>query len=142
MRSMRSSRACIAALFATLLLITVTAFASGGRDFAGFYKVSHTIIEGDQVHLTLNLQIHNNGDVDVSHAIITLRQNTGLDFVGAAKPVALLRVHDHVNLSQQFTVSRREYEKWHNGSEPGLSIIYRAKGKTWERPIQMSARDF
>jgi hypothetical protein len=142
MRSISFSRACITALFATLLLTTVTALAKDGRDFAGFYKVSHTKIQGNNVQLTLNLQIHNNGDVDVSHAIITLRQNTGFDFVGAAKPVALLRVHDHVDLSQQFTVSRREYEKWHNGSEPGLSIIYRAKGKTWERPIQMSARDF
>ena len=142
MRSMRFSRACIAALFATFLLTTVSAMAKDGRDFAGFYKVSNPKIQGDKGQLTLNLQVHNNGDTDVSHAIITLRQNTGLDFVGATRPLALLRVHDHVNLSQQFTLSRREYEKWRNGSEPGLSIIYRSNGKTWERPIQMSARDF
>jgi|HubBroStandDraft_2_1064218.scaffolds.fasta_scaffold00529_8 hypothetical protein len=142
MRSMRFSRACTAALFATLLLTTVTALAKDGRDFAGFYKVSHARIQGDQVHLTLNLQIHNNGDADATHAVITLRQNTGFDVVGSTRPIALVRLHDHVNVSQQFTVSRREYEKWHNGSQPGLSITYRANGKTWERPMQMAARDF
>jgi hypothetical protein len=139
---MRFSRACLAALFATLLLTTVTALAKDGRDFAGFYNVSHANIQGEQVHLTLNLRVQNNGDADVSHAVITLRQNTGFDVVGSSKPIALLRVHDVVNISQQFTVSRREYEKWDKGSQPGLSIIYRANGKTWERPIQVSAKVF
>jgi hypothetical protein len=146
MRSKRFSRLRIAALLATLLLITVTAVATAkegqGRDFAGFYSVGHPKMHGDLVQLTLHLQVHNNGRTDVTDAIVALRQNTGLDFVGATKPIALLRSHDHVNLSQQFTVSRREYEKWHNGSQPGLSIIYRAKGKTWERSIQVSPKDF
>jgi hypothetical protein len=138
---MRFLRACIAALFATLLLTTVTAFAKDGRDFAGFYNVSHAKIHGDQVQLTLNLQVHNNGDADVSHAVITLRQHTGLDLVGATKPLGPLRLHDHVNLSQQFTISRREYESWSQGAPPELSIIYRANGKTWERSIQVSPKD-
>ena len=137
MRSRRFSRACIAALFATLLLTTVTAFAKDGRDFAGFYNLAHTKIQGDHVRLTLNLQVHNNGDADVRNAVITLRQNTGLDLVGTTRPIAILRLHDHVNLSQQFTISRREYEIWRQGAGPDLAIIYRAKGKTWERSIQL-----
>lgn len=137
MQSMRFSRACITALFATLLLSTVTAFAKDGRDFAGFYNLAHTKIQGDHVQLTLNLQVHNNGDADVRNAIITLRQNAGLNLVGTTRPIALLRLHDHVNVTQRFTVSRREYETWRQGARPDLTIIYRAKGKTWERSIQL-----
>jgi hypothetical protein len=142
MRSMRFSRGCIAALFATLLLTTFTAFAKDGRDFAGFYNLGHAKIQGDQVRLTLNLQVHNNGDVDVHRAVVTLRERAGLDLAGSTKPIALLRLHDHVNLSQQFTISRREYQTWREGTPPTLSIIYRANGKTWERQIQLARRDF
>lgn len=141
MRSMRFSRACVAALLGMVVLTTVTAVAKDGRDFAGFYNLSQTKIHGDHVQVTLRLQVHNNGDADVSHAIITLRQNTGHDLVGTTKPISLLRLHDHVNLSQQFTVSRVEYESWRQGSQPELSIIYRAKGKTWERSIQVSPKN-
>jgi hypothetical protein len=141
MRSMHFSRACVAALFATLLLTTVNALAKDGRDFAGFYNLAHPKIQGDHVRLTLNLQVHNNGSADVRHAVITLRQNTGLDLAGTTKPVALLRLHGHVNLSQQFTVSRREYESWRQGNSPDMTIIYRANGKTWERSIQLAPKN-
>lgn len=143
MQSMRFSRACCAALFASLLLTTVTVLAKDGRDFAGFYKVTNPKIRGEQVQLTLNLQLYNNGETDVHRGVVTLRQNTGLELAGTTKPITLLRVHDHVNLSQQFTVSRREYESLRVGTPPTLSIIYRANGKTWERQIQVSpSRDF
>jgi hypothetical protein len=141
MQSLRFSRVCTVALLATLLLTTVSALANDGRDFAGFYNLRHTRIHGDQVQLTLNLQVHNNGKADVRHAVISLRQNTGLDLVGVTKPIVLLRSHDHVNLSQQFTVSRREYESWHQGSQPAVSIIYRAMGKSWERSIQLAPKN-
>jgi len=142
MRSMRFSRACVAALFATLLLTTITAFAKDGRDFAGFYSLSQPKMEGDHVRITLRLQVHNNGDADVKNAVVSLRQRTGFDLVGTTKPITLLRLHDHVNVSQEFTISRHEYENWREGIPPELSIIYRANGKTWERSIQVSPKDF
>jgi len=141
MRSMHFSRACVAALFAALLLTTVNALAKDGRDFAGFYNLAHTKIQGDHVRLTLNLQVHNNGSADVRQAVITLRQNTGLELAGTTKPVTLLRLHGHVNLSQQFTISRREYESWRQGNSPDMTIIYRANGKTWERSIQLAPKN-
>ncbi len=137
MRSMRFSRVCTAALLATLLLTTVSALAKDGRDFAGFFNVSNPKIQGDQVRLTLNLQVDNWSDADVRNAVIALRQHNGTDLVGTTKPVALLRLHDHVRLSQRFTVSRREYESWYHGSQPTAFIMYRERGKSWERYIQL-----
>lgn len=143
MRSMRFSRACIAALLATLLLTTVTALAKDTGDFYGYYKVSHTDVQEDQVKLTLSLQVHNGLAADARHAVIVLRQNTGLDLVGKTKPIAVLSHHSSVTLSQQFTIARREYEKWkQGGSQPDLSIAYHANGTTWERPIRMLPKDF
>jgi hypothetical protein len=139
--SKRFSRLCIATLLATLLLTTMSALASDGRDFAGFYNLHHAKIQGDRVQLTLNLQVHNWSNADVRHAVIALRQNTGLDLVGTTKPIVLLRSHDRVNLSQQFTVSRREYELWRQGAQPTVFIIYSAKGKSWERYIQLAPKN-
>jgi hypothetical protein len=141
MRSTRFSRVCIAALLATLLLTTVGALANDGRDFSGFYNLRHTRIHGDQVQLTLNLQVQNFSHADVRNAVIALRQNTGLDLVGITKPITLLRSHGQVTLSQRFTVSRREYEIWHQGAQPTAFIIYRAKGKSWERYIQLAPKN-
>ena len=141
MRSTRFVRVCLAALLASFLLTTLAAFAKDGRDFAGFYNLGHAKIQGDHVHLTLNMQVHNNGTADVRGAIVTLRQHVGLELVGATKPITLLRLHDHVNLSQRFTISRREYESWRQGAPPELSIIYRAHGKTWEQSMQVSAKN-
>ena len=140
MRSTIFSRTSLAALFAILLLSTVTALAKDGRDFAGFYNLSHAKTQGDHVRVTLNLQVHNNGDADVKQAVITLRQNTGLELVGTTKPIALLRIHNHINLSQQFTISRSEYENWRQGAPPELAIRYRANGKNWERSIEVAPK--
>jgi hypothetical protein len=139
---MSFSRACITALFASLLLITVTALAKDGRDFAGFYKVSHAKIQGDHVLVTLNLQVNDVGVAELSHAVVALRQNAGLQVVGTSKLIGPMHLHDHVNLSQQFTVSRHEYDSWQTGGKPDFSIIYRANGKTLEQSFQVSRRDF
>ena len=141
MRSMSFMRAGLA-LLAMLLLSAVATFGdTNGRDFAGFYSVHHTRVQGDHVRVTLNLQVHNNGTTDVRHAVIVLRQNTGLELVGKTEPIVLLRSHDHVNLRQQFTVSRREFEQWHTGGQPGLAIIYRARGKSWEKTITVTPKN-
>ncbi|HEX8814909.1 MAG TPA: hypothetical protein VF753_05350 [Terriglobales bacterium] len=135
-----SARARLMVLLAVVLLVSVSALASDGRDFAGFYSVHKVTSQNGSVHLTLNVQVHNNGDIDVKNAVITLRQNAGLNLVGTTKPIELLKVHDHVTVSQQFTISKSEYETWHQGLKPQLSIVYRANGKTWEKSIQVNPK--
>jgi hypothetical protein len=141
MRSMRFSRACISALFATLLLTTVTAFAKDGRDFAGSYNLSNAQEQGDQMRVTLNFQVQNLSNADVKNAVLTLRQNTGTVLVGETKPIKLLRDRGVAIVSRRFTVSRIEYEHWLQGSQPAVFIVYHdAKGTRWERYVQLASR--
>jgi hypothetical protein len=139
MRSMRFLRVCLAALLATLLLTTVTAFAKDGRDFVGFYNLSNAREQGDLMRVTLNFQVHNYSDGDIKQAVITLRQHTGIDLVGATKPIKLLRDHGSAKVSQRFTVSQIEYQQWLQGTQPTVFIVYKdAKGRQWERYIQLA----
>ncbi len=141
MRSMRFVRVCLAALLATLLLTTVTAFAKDGRDFAGSYNLSNPREQGDLMRVTLNFQVQNLSDADVKNAVITLRQNTGTVLAGETKPIKLLRDRGTVKVSQRFIVSRIEYEHWLQGSQPTVFIVYHdAKGTRWERYVQLASR--
>jgi len=139
MQSTRFSRACLAALLGTLLLSTVTTFAKDGRDFIGFYNVSHVTRQGNDMHLTLNLKVQNFSSSTVRQAVIVLRQNTGLNLVGQTAAVKSLADHASAKVSQQFTVSRTEYESWRQGSQPTAFIVYRnAHGTQLQHYIQLA----
>jgi hypothetical protein len=139
MQSMRFSRACLAALLGTLLFSTIPTFAKNGRDFIGFYNVSHATRQGNDIHITLNLKFQNLSSSTVRQAVVTLRQHTGMELVGRTAPIKLLRNHDSAKVSQRFTVSRTEYETWRQGSQPTVFITYRdAHGTQLERYIQLA----
>ena len=139
MQSTRFSRACLAALLGTLLLSTVTTFAKDGRDFIGFYNVSHVTRQGNDMHLTLNLKVQNFSNAAVRNAVITLRQNSAITLVGQSAPIKSLPNHASVKISQDFTVSRTEYETWRQGNQPAVFIIYRnAHGTQLEHFIQLA----
>jgi len=139
MQSTRFSRACLAALLGTLLFSTIPTFAKNGRDFIGFYNVSHVTRQGNDMHLTLNLKVQNFSNSTVRQAVIVLRQNTGLNFVGQTGSIKLLPDHASAKVSQQFTVSRTEYETWRQGSQPTVFITYRnAHGAQVQQYIQLA----
>jgi hypothetical protein len=139
MRSMSFLRVSLTALLAIFLLSTVTAFAKDGRDFVGFYNVSHPIPQGDHMRVTLNLQVRNFSSADVKQAVVMLRQNTGLDLVGQSAPIKVLHDHGSVKVSQRFTVSRAEYELWQQGTQPTVFLVYKdARGHQLDRYIQLA----
>jgi hypothetical protein len=140
MFSMHFSRASFARLLPILLLAGVSAVAKDGRDFSGFYTLTKVSEQGDQMRVTLTLQLFNYSDTDVKQAVVTLRENTGMDLAGAFKPITLLRDRQEVKVSRQFTVPRTEYERWQQGTQPTLFISYHANGHRWERFIQATER--
>jgi hypothetical protein len=140
MFSVRFARASFARLLVILLLAGAGAVAKDGRDFSGFYTLTHVSEQGDQVRVTLTLQVFNYSDADVKQAVVTLRENTGIDLAGAFKPITLLRDRQEAKVSRQFTVSRSEYERWQQGTQPTLFITYHANGHRWERFIQATER--
>jgi len=134
-----SMRARLTALLAILLLTAMGAFAKDGRDFAGRYSIHDVTEQGDKVQFTMHLQVMNNSDADVKNAVVTLRQNVGLEPAGQTKPIKLLKDRGIATLSQQFTVSKHEFEAWHKGgTSPTMFIVYQAKGGQWSRYIQLA----
>jgi hypothetical protein len=139
---MKLSRFSQAVLLVTLALVlsAVTASAKDGRDFAGFYNVSNVVDQGDQIFVTLRVQLFNNSDADVRQAVLTLRENPGGP-LGTFQPVKLWRNHGEVRLTQQFVVPKREFERWHHGVQPALMVVtHDEQGQRHDRFVQLSSR--
>jgi hypothetical protein len=129
--------------FLVALMITFSAApapAKDGRDFAGFYNVSNIVEQGDQMLITLRVQVFNNSDADVQQAVLTLRQNPG-PALGTFPSVKLWRNHGEVRLTQQFIVPKRELESWHKRSQPAVMVVtHDENGIRHDRFVQLSRR--
>lgn len=138
---MKASVISQAAIVVSLgLVVAISAAAKNGRDFAGFYSVSNVTDQGNQVALTLRVQVFNHSDLDLKQPLLTLRESPGRA-LGAFQPVKLWRNHGELRLTQQFVVPKREFERWHKGSQPALMVVYRdAQGQRYDRFVQMSNR--
>jgi len=139
MKSVRHSQAVLLVSL-VLLLTAISAPAKNGRDFAGFYNISNAVEQGDQMVVTLRVQVHNNSDADVKQAVLTLRQ-PGAGVLGTFQPVKLWRNHGEVRLTQQFVVPKHEFESWHRGSQPALMVVtHDEHGQRYDRFVQMTSR--
>jgi hypothetical protein len=143
MRSLRFSRAFVLCVSLALLSLTVSAAAKSNREFAGYYGVSDVQEQGDLVQVTLHLQLFNNGHDDVKSVIVTLVDSGPLTtFRGNFHPVKVWRSQQGIKLSQQFTVSKREFGEWMAApGQPNLVILFQdAKGHSLQRGAQLSQR--
>jgi len=140
LRCLRTS--LVGASLVILLLATVAANAKNGRDFAGRYSVNSAVEEGDQMVVTLRFQLFNHSNVDLKGAVVKLHSVDPSPVPAQlSKPVKSWKNLGEVRLTQQFTVSKREFERWQHGSQPALFVVYRdAQGQRWERFVQMSNR--
>ena len=142
MRSLRISRAFVLCVSLALLLFTVSAAAKSNREFAGYYDVSDVEEQGDLVQVTLHLQLFNSGHQDVKSVIVTLVDSGPLMTLrGNFHPLKVWHSQQSIKLSQQFTVSKREFGEWVTSGQPNLVILFQdAKGHTAQRGAQLSHR--
>lgn len=144
MQFLRPSRAWyVSALLTALLFVTVAASSSKGREFSGYFDVSGVQEQGDMVQVTLHVKLFNFGETDARSVIVTLMDSTPDGaLLGSFKPVKLWKSQQSIALSQQFTVSKREYQAWTRSPvQPNLFILFQdATGKTWQRGAQISRR--
>ena len=143
MHSQRPSRAWqVCALFAALLL-AVMAPAKSGRDFSGYFDVSDVHAQGDLVQVTLHLKLFNHSDADAKSVIVTLLDSSPtMTLRGNFQPVKVWRSQKFVEMSQEFTVSQREYREWTTTPiQPNLLILYQdGNGKSWQKGAEISRR--
>lgn len=148
MRSLRlSGAAFIGSLLTALLLATFVfspaAMAKAGRDFSGHFDVSGVQEQGDLVQLTLHLKLYNHGDEDARSVVVALMSSSPAPMLyGSFTPVKVWKSHDFIEMSQQFSVSKREYNEWmQTPVQPNLTILFQdSQGKTWQVGAQVSQR--
>jgi hypothetical protein len=145
MRFTRFMRASVvgAALSILLGLSTVVATANNGRDFSGYFDVSDVQKQGELMQVTLHLQLFNHGNEDERSVLVTLLDSSpSMTMRGTFAPVKVWKHQQRINLSQQFSVSQREYAEWMAApGQPNIVILFQdAKGNTWQRGAQISRR--
>lgn len=144
MRSLRVSRSGVLCSFvAVLLLSTVTAAANQGREFSGYFDVSGAQEQGELVQVTLHLKLFNHTDADARSVIVTLMDSTpAMVLRGNFQPVKVWKSQNFIEMSQEFTITKREYRQWMTPPMvPNLVILFQdAKGQTWQKGAQISRR--
>jgi hypothetical protein len=144
MKSLRLLRTPLSGAVLVILLAaaSIQSHAKDGRDFAGSYRITHATQQDDQMILTFEAHLQNNSGADLKQAVVTIRPSRPAPApLAQFQPVKSWRNHADVTLTQHFTVSRVEYERWLKGSQPALFVIYHdASGQRWERFAQVSRR--
>ena len=144
MQSLRHSRAwLVCSLLTALLLATVAASANSGREFSGYFDVSGVQEQGDVVQVTLHLRLFNHSDADYKSVIVTLMDSSPARTLrGNFQPVKVWKSQKFIEMSQEFTVSKREFREWMAPpAQPNLVILFQdANAKSWEKGAQISRR--
>jgi hypothetical protein len=144
MRSLRPSRAwVVCALLAVLSLATVAASTKSGREFSGYFDVSGVQEQGDVVQVTLHLKLFNHSDADAKSVIVALMDSSpAMTLRGNFQPVKVWKSQHFIEMSQEFSVSKREFREWMAPpAQPNLIILFQdSKGKSWQKGAQISRR--
>jgi hypothetical protein len=144
MQSPRPSRAwLVCLLLAALSLATVAASTKSGREFSGYFDVSGVQEQGDLVQVTLHLKLFNHSDADAKSVIVTLVDSSpAMTFRGNFQPVKVWKSQQFIEMSQEFSVSRREFNEWMAPpAQPNLVILFQdSTGKSWQKGAQISRR--
>lgn len=127
---------------AALAAIVFTAAAKDGRDFAGFYSLTDVSEQGDQIQVTLDIQLFNYSGADLKQTNVSVYPSRNpMEPLHSFSPVSIWRSRGYVVLKQTLLVSREQFEEWASGTQPNLAIVYTdASGEARERSAQLSRR--
>jgi len=144
MQFLRPSRAWQLCIVLAALLLAVAAPARSGRDFSGYFDVSGVHEQGDLVQVTLHLKMFNHGDTDARSVIVTLVDSSpAMTLRGNFKPVKVWKSQHFLEMSQEFTITKREFAEWAAPpAQPNLIILFQDEnGNSWQMGAQLSHRN-
>jgi hypothetical protein len=144
MQSQRLSRGLVVGLLlAAFSLATVAATTHSGREFSGYFDVSGIQEKGDLVQVTLHLKLFNHSDADAKSVIVTLVDSSpAMTLRGNFQPVKVWKSQQFIEMSQEFSVTKREFREWMAPpAQPNLIILFQdSNGKSWQKGAQLSHR--
>ena len=144
MQFQRESRAWLVCILLTaFLLASGAARANSGREFSGYFDVSHVQEEGEVVQVTLHLKLFNHSESDAKSVIVALFDSSpAMTLRGNFSPVKVWKSHQFIEMSQEFTVTKREFKEWMAApAQPNLVILFQdSTGASWQKGAQISRR--
>jgi hypothetical protein len=144
MPSQHPSRAwLVGTLLTALMLSTIAAAANQGREFSGYFDVSGVQEQGELVQVTLHLKLFNHSDADARSVIVTLVDSSpAMTLRGNFSPVKVWKSQKFIEMSQQFSITQREYREWMGPpAQPNLVILFQdSNGHSWQKGAQISRR--
>ena len=143
MQYLRPFRAWHVCALLTALMFATAANARNGREFSGYFDVSGVQEQGDLVQVTLHLKLFNHSDADAKSVIVTLVDPTpSMTLRGNFQPVKVWKSQQFIEMSQEFTVTKREFREWMRPpAQPNLIVLFQdGKGKSWQQGAQISRR--
>jgi hypothetical protein len=112
-------------------------------EFSGYYDVSGVREQGELVQVTLHLRLFNHDDADARNVIVTLMESgPAQNLWGNFQPVKVWKHQQFIEMSQKFSVPRRDYAEWSSAAgRPNVVILYQdGKGKSWQNSPLISRR--
>jgi hypothetical protein len=95
------------------------------------------------VQVTLHLKLFNHSDADAKSVIVALMDTSpAMTFRGNFQPVKVWKSQQFIEMSQEFSISKREFREWMAPpAQPNLIILFQdSKGKSWQKGTQTSRR--
>jgi hypothetical protein len=107
-----------------MLFIGNAASATSGRDFAATYKLANITESGDVVHVTVTLNLRNNGNATITNgSAVLFSSEANPSLLGSFDMIQVLSGHQSVTQSQTFSISKAEYQLWQEGRDPSIRFV-------------------
>lgn len=115
---------------ALLLLGIQFATASSAPVVSGSYSVVENKALGFQVQVRVRIHLMNNGPSDLSVQRMTLWDFSHPDKGGSRACALALRAHSSADTTQEFILSRSDYQQWQRGFRPRFVLEMAGPGNT------------
>lgn len=121
-------------MIAALLQVGIQyAPASNAPVVSGSYSVVKNKALGLQVQMRIRIHLMNHGPSDLSVQRMTLWNFSHPDKGGSRTCVLMLRAHASADVTQEFIVSRSDYQRWQKGFRPRF-VLETGQGNAVSRP--------
>jgi hypothetical protein len=141
MSSRLSKAGLLCTLFIVLLLTNLSSAANHEQEFSGYFDVSGVQEQGDLVQVTLHLKLFNHSDADAKSVIVTLLDSSAaMTLRGNFQPVKVWKSQQFIEMSQEFSISQREFKQWMSPpAQPNIVILFQdGNRRSWQKGAQIS----
>ncbi len=126
-------------MVAALLLVGIQfALGSNAPVVSGSYSLLQNKALGVQVQVRIRIHLVNHGPSDLSVQRMTLWDFSHPDKGGSRACALVLRAHASADITEEFIVSRSDYQQWQKGFRPRFVFEMAGPGNAAGRPIAKS----